>query len=182
LFYNPVGLRLVYGVPLRRALARRDLLRAVGDEFRQEIPLHRMSYWRRRIGAAALSRLPTAISANARRGRARARELQQIPGITVVDELPDTTGTWPVLTILTELSMTRDRIMEQLWREGLGINRTFVHELTGYKYLETIIPRADVRNARSLADRSFSVSNSEFLSDEDFRRISIVIARAVVGR
>ena len=32
------------------------------------------------------------------------------------------------------------------------------------------------------ADRSFSVSNSEYLSEEDFRRISIAIARAVVGR
>jgi len=182
LFYNPVGLRLVYGVPLRRALARRDLIRAVGDEFRHEITLHRMSSWRRRIGAAALSRLPAAISANARRGHARARELQQTPGVTVVDELPDTTGTWPVLTVLTEFSEMRDRIMERLWSEGLGINRTFLHDLTGYKHLETIIPRADVRNARSLADRSFSVSNSEYLSEEDFRRIRDVVTREVVER
>jgi len=182
LFYNPIGLRLVYGVPLRRALAHGDLIRAVGDEFRYGIPLYRMSSWRRRIGASALSRLPAAISANAERGRTRASELRQIPRIIVIDELPDTAGTWPVLTVLTDLPETRDRIMESLWSEGLGVNRTFVHDLTGYKYLENIIPRTDVRNARSFADRSFSVSNSEYLSDEDFRRIGIAIARAVVRR
>jgi perosamine synthetase len=181
LFYNPVGLRFVYGVPLRRALARRDLIRAVGDEFRYEIPLHRMSAWRRRVGASALSRLPAAISKNARRGRARALELRKIPRITVVDELPDTTGTWPFLTVLTDHSETRDRIMEQLWSEGLGVNRLFVHDLTGYKYLESIIPNAAVRNARSFAERSFSVSNSEYLSEESFRRIRDVIAREVAG-
>jgi perosamine synthetase len=180
-FYNPVGLRLVYGVPLRRALARRDLVRAVGDEFRYEIPLHRMSAWRRRVGASALSRLPAAISTNARRGRTRAFELRQIPRVTVVDELPDTTGTWPFLTVLTDHSETRDRIMERLWSEGLGVNRLFVHDLTGYKYLESIVSNAAVRNARSFAERSFSVSNSEYLSEESFRRIRDVIAREVVG-
>ena len=32
LLYNPVGLFVAYGMPLRRALARGNLLRAVGDE------------------------------------------------------------------------------------------------------------------------------------------------------
>jgi len=181
LFYNPVGLHLVYGVPLRRALARRDLIRAVGDEFRKDIPLHRMSRWRQRIGAGALSRLPTAIAANACRGRARASELREIPQISVVDEPPDTTGTWPFLTVLTDRPETRDRIMERLWSNGFGVTRLFIHDLTRYKYLERIVPAAEVRNARSFAERSFSVSNSEYLSDKTFRVIRDAIAREVRG-
>jgi dTDP-4-amino-4,6-dideoxygalactose transaminase len=181
LFYNPIGLRFAYGLPLRRALARGDLVRAVGDEFRYEIPLHRMSSWRRRIGASALSRLPAAISANARRGRLRASRVREVPRITVVDELPDTTGTWPFLMILTELAEARDRVMERLWMEGLGVNRLFIHDLTGYKYLKAIVPNTEVCNARSFADRSFSVSNSEHLPENSFRRICDVIAREVVG-
>jgi perosamine synthetase len=140
-----------------------------------------MSRWRQRIGASALSRLPAAISANARRGRARASELRQIPRITVVDELPDTTGTWPFLTVLTDRSETRDRIMERLWSKGFGVSRLFIHDLTGYKYLEGIIPAAEVRNARSFAERSFSVSNSEYLSEKTCRQIRDVIAGEVGG-
>jgi dTDP-4-amino-4,6-dideoxygalactose transaminase len=181
LFYNPVGLHLVYGVPMRRALARRDLIRAVGDEPRDEIPLHRMSRWRQGIGASALSRLPAAMSANACRGRTRAAELRQIPGITVIEEPPDTTGTWPFLMVLTDRSETRDRIMERLWREGLGVTRLFIHDLTGYNYLKGIVPPGEMRNARSFAERSFSVSNSEHLSDKAFRRIHDVIAGEAGG-
>jgi perosamine synthetase len=181
LFYNPIGLRLVYGIPLRRALARRDLVRAVGDEFRSEIPLHRVGAWRQRIGASALPRLRSAIAANAERGRARASDLQRIPGITIVDELPHTRGTWPFLMVLTDRSEARDRILERLWSEGLGVNRLFIHDLTSYKYLDGIVPAAEVRHARSLAERSFSVSNSEYLSEEQFGRIHNVIARETIG-
>lgn len=181
LLYNPVGLRLAYGVPLRRALARGDLLRAVGDDYPSTIPLHRMSAWRRRIGASALARLPSAIAANAHRGRARAADLRQVARIRVVDELATTAGTWPFLMVLAESRETRDRILARLWNEGLGVNRLFLHDLTGYAYLEEIVPRKAMPNARSFAERSFTVSNSEYLSEEDFRRIRYTIARAVAA-
>ena len=64
----------------------------------------------------------------------------------------------------------------------LGVNRLFVHDLTGYEYLKAIVPCAEMRNARSFADRSFSVSNSEYLSEENFRRIRGIIAEEVSGR
>jgi perosamine synthetase len=179
LLYNPVGLRLAYGVPLRRALARGDLLRAAGDDYRSTIPLHRMSAWRRRVGASALGRLPSAIAANAHRGRVRAAELRRIARIRVLDELPATAGSWPFLMVLAESREMRDGILARLWSEGLGVNRLFLHDLTGYVYLEEIVPRRDVPNARSFAERSFTVSNSEYLSEERFRRIRDTIARAV---
>jgi dTDP-4-amino-4,6-dideoxygalactose transaminase len=179
LLYNPVGLCFAYGMPLRRSLARGNLLRAVGDERRSAIPLHRVSGWRRRIGASALRRLPSVISANARRGRSRAAELREIPGIRVLDELPETTGTWPFLTVLADSSEMRDRLLARLWGEGLGVSRLFIHDLTGYRYLDEVVPRTVVPNARSLAERSFTVSNSDYLSEEDFHRIHEVMARSV---
>jgi len=181
LLYNPVGLRLAYGIPLRRALARGDLLRAVGDDYRSAIPLHRMSAWRQRIGASALARLPSALAANARRGRVRAAELRQIPGIEVVDELPETAGTFPFLMVLTDSSEKRDHILDRLWNEAIGVNRLFLHDLTAYDYLERIVPRAEMRNARSFAERSLTISNSEHVSEETFRRIRDTIALAVAA-
>ena len=179
LFYNPLGLPYVYGMELRRALARRDLIAAAGDEQRSSIPLHRMGRWRRNVAASALSRLAPTTTANARRGRERAAKLANVPRIAVIDELPDTEGTWPFLMLLADTEQLRDRIMERLWSEGLGVNRVFIHDLTGYDYLESVVPRTDVRNARALAARSFTISNSEFLSEEGFHRIRDVIARAV---
>ena len=179
LLYNPTGLRFVYGIPLRRSLARRDFIRAVGDQRRSSIPLHRVSPWRRRVGAAALRRLPLAVAANARRGRARADQLRQIPGVSILDELPGTEGTWPFLTLLVDSCEARDRVLARLWSEGIGVGRLFIHDLTGYGYLDGIVPRTTVPNARSLAERSFIVSNSEYLSEADFHRVHETIARSV---
>jgi len=166
---------------LRRALARRDLVRAVGDEFPAEIPLHRVGAWRQRIGASALPRLRSAIVVNAERGRARASDLRRLPGITVIDELSHTKGTWPFLMVLADRSEVRDRILQRLWSEGLGVNRLFIYDLTGYKHLDAVVPAAEVRHARSFAERSFSVSNSEYLSEEQFGRIRDVIAHETIG-
>ncbi|TMA76073.1 MAG: aminotransferase class I/II-fold pyridoxal phosphate-dependent enzyme [Deltaproteobacteria bacterium] len=179
LLYNPVGLFVAYGMPLRWALARGNLLRAVGDEPRSAIPLHRVSSWRRRIGAAALRRLPAAIEANASRGRLRAAKLREIPGIRVLDELPETTGTWPFLTVLADSSEVRDRVLARLWGNGLGVSRLFIHDLTRYQYLDKVVPRTAVPNARAVAEQSFTVSNSDYLSEEEFHRIREIIAHSV---
>ena len=178
LLYNPVGLRVAYGLPLRRALVRGDVLHAVGDDVRGPIALHPVSAWRRKVGASALRRLPSAIAANAARGRARAAVLRKIPGIDVVDERPDTTGTWPFLMVLVRSAEIRDRILHALWSAGLGVTRLFIHDLTGYPDLETIVPRSSVPNARSFAERSFTISNSAYLSAHDFDRIYDVISRS----
>jgi len=179
LLYNPLGLRWAYGVPLRRALARGDLIGAVGDERGSEIALHRVGRWRRGVGASALRRLPAALSSNARRGRERATELRRIPGIRVLEELPETVGTWPFLLVLADSSAVRDRVLDRLWSRGLGVTRLFIHDLTGYRFLERIVPRRPMPNARAFAERSFTVSNSELLSDDDFQRVCDTIATAV---
>jgi dTDP-4-amino-4,6-dideoxygalactose transaminase len=177
--YNPRGLVFAYGMPLRRSLARGDMLRVVGDEPRSTIPLHRVGAWRTRIGAAALRRLPGAIAENVGRGRARAAMLRDIPGIDVLDERRETTGTWPLLTVRTRSREVRDRVLAELWGAGLGVGRLFLHDLTGYRYLEHIVPRAEVPHARALAAQSFTISNSVHLSEQRFQRIRDVIARSV---
>jgi hypothetical protein len=179
LLYNPVGLTIAYGQPLRRALARGDLLHAVGDDLHGPIPLHRVSAWRRKVGASAFRRLPSAIADNARRGRSRAARLREIPNIAVLGESPDTTGTWPFLTVLAPSRELRDRVLDWLWGAGLGVTRLFIHDLTGYRDLESIVPRSSVPNARSFAERSFTISNSSYLSADDFDRIYDVIARSM---
>jgi dTDP-4-amino-4,6-dideoxygalactose transaminase len=56
--YNPLGLRGVYGAPKRFWLARGDDIRAAGDKFAMSITVNRVGEWRKRVGCAALARLP----------------------------------------------------------------------------------------------------------------------------
>jgi dTDP-4-amino-4,6-dideoxygalactose transaminase len=111
------------------------------------------------------------------RGSAGAEALRQIRGLTVVEELPGTTGTWPVLTVVVDARETRDRVLSRLWAKGLGVTRLFLHDLTGYPYLERVVPRAAVPNARAIAERSFTITNSPLLSDEAFDRVRQSVAR-----
>ncbi|MGH7782801.1 MAG: DegT/DnrJ/EryC1/StrS family aminotransferase, partial [Candidatus Binatia bacterium] len=166
--YHPVGLSLTYGLQLRFWLSKGDPIRAVGDQASSSIPLHRVGAWRKSIGAAALERLRSAISENEKRGRRRAAEVSNIPGMKVIGELTESSGTWPFLMVLFDTEEQCDRALSQLWRAGLGVTRLFVHDLRGYPFLQRIVPDTPTPNARSLARRCLTISNSPWVSDRDF--------------
>ncbi|MBX9771816.1 MAG: aminotransferase class I/II-fold pyridoxal phosphate-dependent enzyme, partial [Candidatus Obscuribacterales bacterium] len=86
LLYNPYGLSYVYGDPLRSALAKGDLLGAVGDEFDFEIPAYEFDELRKRIGKSALLRLPGFVSENRIRANERADKIEVQSGLQVLRE------------------------------------------------------------------------------------------------
>ena len=177
LMYHPGLLRLVYGLPLRFWLARGDPARAVGD-VSQSIPLHRVSDVRKRIGASALPRLEPWLRSAADRGHTRARRVSQLEGLDVVGGAPDGEGTWPFLMVLFRSAAACERALGALWRSGLGVTRLFVFDLTGYDFLEPVVPRERVPNARSFAARCLTVSNSPWLSDDDFERVVEILRKS----
>jgi len=180
LAYNPLGLQLVYGMPLRYWLDKGNPVRAVGDEFSPDIPLHKVGVGRKTIAASAFNRLAPAIADNATRGRNRAAQLSALPGLTVLQEQPETSGTWPFLIVLFDSPASRQRALDRLWRSGTGVSRLFIHALTDYDYLEAIVPRVEIPNARAFADKSMTITNSPWLSDNDFAGIVDTIA-SVIG-
>jgi perosamine synthetase len=179
--YHPAVLYLIYGLPLRYWLKKGDLLRASGDPFKWNIPLHPMGAWRRRIGAAALQRLPVAVMENTERGRRRAKQLENVQGLRVINELPQSHGTWPFLTVLLETKEVRDRAFSRLGSSGLGVTRLFIRDLTGYPDLHEIVPTAPVPNASSLAERCLTITNSPWLSETEFSFICETLGQAVRG-
>ena len=144
--YRPNGLRMAYGEPLRRALRRGDPVAAVGDDFPLTVPLHKVGRWRQVIGAHAAARLP-------------------------LDDAPGESGTWPFLLLLLPDQTRRDAAMFQLWQAGLGVSRLYIDALPDYAYLADIVPRQDMPNARDFAARSLSISNSLWVTDDDFETI-----------
>jgi len=176
--YHPAVLRLAYGLPLRYWLGRGDPVRAVGDAFGGDIPLHRMGAWRKRVGASALRRLPVAVMENAERGRRRVKVLGNIPGLRIVNDSSHGSGTWPFLLVLFDSKADRDRALSRLWVSGLGVSRLFIHDLTGYPGLRGIVSAGPMPNASSLADRCLTITNSAWLSEEEFSFICEIVADA----
>ncbi|PNS09084.1 DegT/DnrJ/EryC1/StrS family aminotransferase [Solilutibacter silvestris] len=173
--YRPLGMRWAYGLPLRRALKRGDPVGAIGDRFPMQVPLHRMGAWRKRIGANAALRLPRFLEERCACALARIERLHAIPGAQVFGDRAGEHGTWPTLLVRMDSEHRRDAVLDKLWTSGLGASRMFIHALPDYTELRAIVPQQDCPNARDLAARSFTISNSPWLRDEDFEAICRVI-------
>lgn len=174
--YRPLGLRLAYGIPLRRALRHGNQVAAVGDDFPPGIPFHRVGRWRRGVGSRAASRLPAFLAANRTQALARVARLRGLPGVTVFDEAPHTTGSWPFLMLLMPDAHLARAALDALWTSGLGVSRLFVHALTGYAYLADRVPRTPTPHATDFAARAITISNSHWLDDASFEHILALLA------
>lgn len=175
--YGPLGLRPAYGAPLRRALARGDIIAATGDNFSPDIPLHRVSVWRQSVGLRALSRLGDFQQQLAAQAARRMPLLQEIPGLKVLTDQPAAEGTWPVLFVVFPEASQRDQVLAELWGAGVGITRMFAFALPDYDYLRPWVAERQLPNARHLAACSLTISNSPWLDDAHFNRILSVFAR-----
>ncbi len=173
--YRPRGLNLAYGLPLRRALQRGDLVAAVGDDFGLPLPLHVVGRWRQSVGARAATRLPGFLVRCTNRAHTHLSRLAAIPGVTVWDDPPGACGTWPFFMLMLPDRQRRDSALDQLWRSGLGVSRLFIHALPDYDYLSGIVPASNVPNARDTAARSLTIGNSRWLTNDDMDRICHVL-------
>jgi len=185
LLYNPNGLPLVYGNELRHGLKDGDLVKAVGENFDFELSAYQYDELRKRIGSSALLRLPEFVRQNRRRALKRSEILAR-EGLRVLAEPEGAEGNWPFIMILLNSEQQRDEVMSRLWTAGLGVTRLFIHDLASYEYLRPIVPRQETPNAHSFAARTFTITNSHWLSDEDFAGIvrtikSVVADASLVG-
>ncbi|WP_395610092.1 DegT/DnrJ/EryC1/StrS family aminotransferase [Pseudomonas sp. B22129] len=173
LVYQPRGLYYAYGKGLRAALAQGDEVAAVGDDFSvDDIPLHRLGSYRRKVGAAALVRLPGYLQQGRHRALHRAARLNALPGVSVVMDRPGQQGTWPFLMVVMPSARTRDAAMAQLWTSGLGVTRLFIHTLPGYPAVAPLLqPGGQIAQAEAFARRTLSISNSHWLTDDHFEQI-----------
>ncbi|MHB8622366.1 MAG: aminotransferase class I/II-fold pyridoxal phosphate-dependent enzyme [Sulfuricaulis sp.] len=173
--YRPAGLGIAYGLPLRRKLKQGRLIEAVGDNYSTQIPLHRVGTWRKRIGAAALKRLPAFLDVTAVQAMHRKSLLKRISSISVIEDAAGNSGTWPFFQVLMPTQQMRDAVLAKLWYQGLGVGRLFIHALPDYPYLTPILGGGATPNARDFSARMLTISNSPWLKDDDFKKIYSVL-------
>ncbi|MCL1980784.1 MAG: DegT/DnrJ/EryC1/StrS family aminotransferase [Proteobacteria bacterium] len=183
LLYTPSGLKLAYGRNLRRKLAAGDEAAAVGDCFTlADIPLHSLDVLRLRVAANGLARLPAYLEQGRKRAAPRYCQLAALPGVSVIGDRQGADGTWPFFMVLMPSKEQRDRALRQLWRSGKGVSKLFVHALQDYGFLAPVLTghhQPDCPQARDLADRMLTVSNTHWLDDETFVCIATALRKSL---
>ncbi len=171
LFYRPYGLAWVYGYNLRRLLSEGKLIEAVGDNCTPDFPIHLVSRYRKSVGSGAFERL-AAFNAESRiLALKRIAELNKIPRIEVIQDSPESIGVWPFIIVLMPTEESRDNALAELWDQGLGVGRLFIHAICEYDYLSEFFNGIETPNAIDFAKRSMTISNSSWLKDMDFIKI-----------
>ena len=180
LAYKPRLLPFVYGRPLRAALARGEEERAVGDLFSlNDIPLHSLDRLRLRVAGNALSRLPDFLEQGRTRAAQRTARLATGGRLKVLHGVAGSSPVWPMLMTLMPDKASRDKALRALWTAGLGVTRLFIHALPDSASLAGLLPAAaPCPNARELAGRMLTVTNSHWLCDESFENIATVLEDA----
>ncbi len=194
IFYRPSLLPLCYRWPRLRAMRRGDTLGAMGDHFTGPIPVHTLGAWRQAVASKAMLRLRGYQLDCERQARARITQLQGWPGVKVMLDAADACGVWPLLWVILPSEAVCTAIFEALWPQPLGVARLYVRALTDYALpgvAQSDIAQSDVAqsgksyttaqqavpNARQLAARSLTISNSLWLSDAYFDQILAVFSK-----
>ena len=181
-FYRPIGLPLVYGASLRRALRRNDAEAAAGDRLPTKIALHRIGAWRQSVAARAATRWRDYHVVLRSQANRRKMRLNEIDAIEVIDDTPGAQGVWPTLLVRMPHGIARDAVLAELWGAGVGVGVPFARALPDYPSLRDIVPAADVPNARAFAARVLTITNSPWLDDLTFERIFASLRRATTSR
>jgi len=178
-FYRPFALPLAYGLPLRRALRKGNVIAAAGDDYPPHIPLHRVGVWRRRIGRNAFERLPSFLEELCEQSTPRRQRLAAIRGLTLIDDSEGCRGTWPFFMVLMPSEESRDAALARLWPAGVGVTRLFVHALPDYPFLAPRFDAAHVPAARDFAARMLTISNSPWLREQEFQAILCALEETI---
>lgn len=177
LFYNQFGLRYTYGRSLRSGLEKNDPIRAIGDYFTSNIPFHTVGRWRKAVGANSFEYFPDWLSKTKLLAATRIKQLNSLKRFHLLQAAETTNPTYPFFLLQAESSDLKDRVLDRLWRSGLGVSTLFVHDLHGYGYLKPYLKEGSTPNARNFASRIFSISNSPLVTEKDFQFIFDSLSR-----
>lgn len=185
-FYRPAWLPLVYGAPRRRALAKGQMEKAVGDIFFPDIPLHKVSALRASWGVPAAKRLPQFLRCAREQARRRLPLLQKIAAksggaLRIAGAEKAENAAWPFFMLLLPDKRSRDALLQSLWPSPWGVSRLFIRALGDYGYLQPFLgvqPAAP--NARNFAERMLTITNSPWLSNGRFEKLCHIIEQALL--
>jgi dTDP-4-amino-4,6-dideoxygalactose transaminase len=170
LLFNPIGLALVYGAPLRYWLARGEPEHAIGDEIPDRIAMHPIGRFRRRVGVNALRRYSLHLEDARHRGHALVRALEHVPScVKPFVGRGEPTGLFVFATAASAAEL--DAVLAKTWRAGIGITKLFMYAIGRYKALSGSLETSTTPNADQLAATTLTITTSSLATAADMSAI-----------
>ena len=180
LLYRPFGLYFAYGMPRRYWLKRGDFAKALRDE-QTDIPVHKVSAWRKHVGAKLLTRMRSHLAASRESYRRLEQALAAIDGIRIHPSPPGAVPPCSYLMVTFESAEQAMSLLAAGASRGLGVSRLFAYALDRYAHLCGVVGRCETANATDLAARTITLTTSPYMSDEE-RAVVVELVRAAAAR
>lgn len=172
IFYQPSLFWFAFRLPQLFWQLRKNPVKAMGEYFETDFPIHKVSAFREYIGHLNFVHIEEKIASQRKKVDIYLNGLKDIPGVHPIVERERTRASYPYLTLIFEDTQKRDSALDIFKKSGLGVSQVYLHAITDYAYLKGIVPKADCPNSRLLAKNTITLSTSVFLKDTDLKNIT----------
>lgn len=172
IFYRPSLFWFAFRLPQIFWKLGNQPIKAMGEYFDTNFPVHKISAFREYIGHINFNYLEEKINAQRTKVALYLEGLKDHPEIQFIAELPQTTASYLYLTLVFDNQEKRDSALLAFRNLGLGISQVYLYAITDYDYLKNIIPNTDCPNSRRLAEKTITLSTSSFLKEADLKNIT----------
>jgi len=171
IFYRPALFWFAFRLPQIFWLMRHNPVRAMGEYFDTEFPVHPVSGFREYIGYLNFPALDKEIAGQKDKTDYYLNTLKNLPGVRPITQLPQSKASYPYLAIILKTPKKKEAALRYFNHAGLGISQIYLYAITDYAYLKRIVPEEDCENARTLALRTITLSTSSFLTRNEQDKI-----------
>ncbi|MFA4854796.1 MAG: DegT/DnrJ/EryC1/StrS family aminotransferase [Candidatus Omnitrophota bacterium] len=172
IFYRPQFFWFAFRAPQIFWQMRDNPVRAMGEYFTPDFPVHEVSAFREYMGHLNFPRLNEEINKQREKAAIYLKRLKDLPGIKPIAEPAQAKASYPYLTLIFEDAQKRNSALDVFKDSGLGISQVYLRAITDYAYLKDIIPRAECGHARELAGKTITLSTNSFLKESDLENIT----------
>ena len=173
IFYRPLLFWFVFRLPQLYWRMKKELVRATGDYFDADFPVHRVSAFRKAVGDVAFGRLEKETSGQRDKAAAYLSKFKNPSGIKIISEQTGTKATYPFITLIFDDPEKRLQVLKRLEKTGVGASIIYLKAITDYEYLKNIIPDTSCPNAQALSLHHLTLSTSTFLDTRLIKSLTI---------
>ena len=171
IFYRPALFWFAFRLPQIFWQMCNNPIKAMGEYFKPDFPVHKVSAFREYIGHLGFPYLNEEITRQREKTDYYLKALRDLSGIKPITELLKTRASYPYLTLVFNTPEKRNSALSVFKDSGLGISQVYLHAINDYVYLKDIIPDTDCVHAQTIAERTITLSTSSFLNNVDLDNI-----------
>ncbi|MEM7816741.1 MAG: DegT/DnrJ/EryC1/StrS family aminotransferase [Candidatus Aenigmatarchaeota archaeon] len=178
IFYRPVFFWFVFKFPQIFWKLQKKYIKAYGEEFSLDFPIHKVSNFRKKLGHILFLKLEKEIEKQRKKALHLIRGLEKLKGLTIIKEPIYAKATYPYLSVIFK-NFSKEEILDKLDNLGLGVSWIYACSIVDYPYLKNFINYKDVPNAKNLANRVVTFSTNTFLSKKELDKVLEKVANVL---